>query len=84
MLTVEGVYKNGKIELLESVSADDQSKVLVTFLGNSDVSLSSLRIDETEAAELRDQLRTFEDWNDPELDVYNDYDNARKALDNGA
>jgi len=84
MLTVEGVYKNGKIELLESVSADDQSKILVTFLGNSDVSLSSLRIDETEAAELRDQLRTFEDWNDPELDVYNDYDNARKALDNGA
>ena len=30
MLTVEGIYKNGKVELLETVSDVKQGKVLVT------------------------------------------------------
>ncbi|MBX3288017.1 MAG: hypothetical protein KF855_01610 [Acidobacteria bacterium] len=84
MITVEGIYKNGRIELLESVSVDRQSKVLVTFLENSDVSLSAHGIDEEEAAELRNNLAAFEDWDDPAMDVYNDYDNARNALNGGA
>ena len=31
MLTAEGIYKDGKIELLETVSEVKQSKVLITF-----------------------------------------------------
>ncbi len=81
MLTVEGVYKNGKIELLEAVHGPVQAKVLVTFLENTDINLGTLGIDENGAAELRQKFAAFEDWNDPALDVYNDYDNAQAALE---
>ncbi|MBA4124679.1 MAG: hypothetical protein H0X72_19730 [Acidobacteria bacterium] len=81
MLTVEGIYKDGKIELLETVSEVKQSKVLITFLESSDVNLRTLGISKEEASELREKFATFEDWNDPSLDVYNDYDNAKSALD---
>ncbi len=80
MLTVEGIYKDGKIELLETVSEVKQAKVLVTFLENSDIDLQTLDINETQAKELREKFSSFEDWNDSSLDVYNDYDNAKSAL----
>lgn len=83
MITVEGVYKDGKVELLEAVSIEQQSRVLVTFLENSDIPLSALGIDEDEAAVLRHKMDTFEDWNEPTMDIYNDYDNARSALNGG-
>lgn len=81
MLTAEGIYKDGKIELLETVSEVKQSKVLITFLESSDVNLRTLGISKEEASELREKFATFEDWNDPALGVYNDYDNAKSALD---
>lgn len=81
MLTVEGIYKNGKIELLETVSEVKQSKVLVTFLDNNDIDLKTLGIEREEANELREKFASFEDWNDPALDIYNDYDNAKSSLD---
>lgn len=81
MLTVEGIFKDGRVELLESVSSPKQSKVLVTFLVGTDVELSSLSIDENDAAELRQKFETFDDWNDPAMDIYNDYDNAKSVLD---
>ncbi|MEO7674696.1 MAG: hypothetical protein ABIU09_11550 [Pyrinomonadaceae bacterium] len=84
MLTVKGVYKNGKVELLEAVPGPAQARVLVTFLENSDIDLRALGIDEIEAVELRDKFATFEDWNDPALDVYNNYDNAKSALEDRA
>lgn len=83
MITVEGVYKDGKVELLEAVSIEQQSRVLVTFLENSDIPLSALGIDDDEAAVLRHKMETFEDWNEPAMDIYNDYDNARSVLNGG-
>jgi hypothetical protein len=80
MLTVEGVYKNGKVELLQSLNSKKEAKVLVTFIENTDIDLQTLGIDENAASELRGKFATFEDWNDPKMDVYNDYDNARAAL----
>ena len=81
MLTVEGIYKEGKIELLETVTDVKQSKVLVTFIESGDIDLQTLGIDKAQAAELREKFASFEDWNDPALDIYNDYDNAKSALD---
>lgn len=81
MLTVEGIYIDGKIELLEAVTDVKQAKVLVTFIENSDINLRSLGIDEKQAGELREKFAAFEDWNDPALDIYNDYDNAKSVLD---
>lgn len=80
MLTVEGIYKDGKIELLEKVSDVGQAKVLITFLETGDIDLKTLGISENEAGELRAKFAAFEDWNDPALDVYNDYDNSKSAL----
>jgi hypothetical protein len=81
MLTVEGLYRNGMVELLQSVEDVKQARVLVTFIENSDLELSTLGIDRAEAVVLRETFATFEDWNDPEMDIYNDYDNAKAALD---
>lgn len=80
MLTVEGIYEDGKIELLETVSDVKKAKVLVTFLENNDLDLRTLGIDEQQAKELRGKFSTFDDWNDPSLDIYNDYENAKSAL----
>jgi len=81
MLTIEGIYKDGRIELLENVSQVKQSKVLITFLETSDVDLQTLGINEAEAGKLREKFAAFEDWNDSALDVYKDYDRAKSALD---
>jgi uncharacterized UPF0146 family protein len=81
MLTVEGIYKDGEVKLLETVSEVKQAKVLVTFLENGDVDLQTLDINEKQAKDLREKFSAFEDWNDPALDIYNDYDNAKSALD---
>jgi hypothetical protein len=81
MLTVEGIYKDGKVELLETVSHTDPSRVLVTFLENGDIALETLGIDQEDARDLRKTFESFEDWNDPALDIYNDYDNAKRSHD---
>lgn len=77
--TIEGVYHNGKIELVE-VPADvrDKTPVIVTFLEPKLIDLRSRGIDAAHAAELRARLATFaEDWDSPEMDIYNDYDAAK-------
>jgi hypothetical protein len=69
--SVEGVYRQGKIELLESPPADLEGKVIVTFLSNGSVDLAKLDIDEHQAADLRQRLKAFAaDWDQPEMDVY--------------
>ncbi len=71
MLTVEGTYKDGKVELAELPAQVNQSRVLVTFLESNGVDLRARGIDEAQAAELRARLKTFaEDWERPEADIY--------------
>ena len=74
--TVEGVYKNGKIDVAEvPESVPDGTRVIVTFLEPAGVDLRSVGIDEAQAADLRSRLSTFvEDWDDPSMDVYDEYD----------
>jgi hypothetical protein len=77
MLTIEGTYKNGKVELAKKPAQVNQSRVLVTFLESNGVDLRARGIDETQAVELRARLKTFtEDWERPEADIY-DKDPAR-------
>ena len=77
MLTIEGTYKNGKVELAEKPAQVNQSRVLVTFLESNGVDLRARGIDETQAVELRARLKTFtEDWERPEASIY-DKDPAR-------
>jgi hypothetical protein len=69
--SVEGIYREGRIELLESLPAALEGKVIVTFLSPGAVDLTERGIDERQAADLRQRLKTFaEDWDRPEMDVY--------------
>ena len=72
--SVKGVYKDGKIELLEQPADERPTQVIVTFLApDGAVELPQGGIDEQQAADLRARLRTFaEDWDRPEMDVYDD------------
>lgn len=69
--TVEGIYRDGKVELLETPTGLDETRVIVTFLAEGAVNLLERGIDETQATNLRAHLRTFaEDWEQPEMGVY--------------
>ena len=77
MLTIEGTYKDGKVEFASRPAQISQSRVLVTFLESGGADLRARGIDEAQAAELRARLNTFsEDWERPEADIY-DQDPAR-------
>ena len=69
--SIEGVYRDGRVELLESPPAHLDGKVIVTFLAAATVDLEERGIDQDQAADLRERLRAFgEDWDRPEMDVY--------------
>ncbi len=83
MLTsIEGVYRNGQIELVEQpTAANNNTRVIVTFLGGGHAELQARGIDQQQAADLRAQLAPFaEEWDSSEMDVYDDYDAAKTRL----
>lgn len=71
---VEGIYRQGKIELLETPPDVKEARVVVTFLPvEGTIDLRARGIGEAEAVELRSCWGTAaEDWDRPEMDVYND------------
>jgi len=69
--SIEGIYKHGKVELLETPEDVDEARVIVTFVPEGSVDLAEHGIDETDAANLRARLVTFaEDWERPEMGAY--------------
>ena len=70
--SVEGVYREGKVELLEPAPASSEARVIVTFLSaETEINLDERGIGPEQAANLRDRLKTFEhDWQRPEMDAY--------------
>jgi hypothetical protein len=80
--SIEGVYRQGKIELAEvPASVSDETHVIVTFLEFNWVDLRSRGIDEKRAADLRARYATFaEDWDSPEMSVYDNYASAKAKL----
>jgi hypothetical protein len=76
MLSVQGVYRNGKIELIEQpTNVRDETYVIVTFLERGWIDLRERGIDEEQAAELRSAMTAFaEDWDSPEMSIYDNYD----------
>ena len=83
MLTaIQGIYRDGKIQLTEAPrNVSDNTPVIVTFLTPGKIDLSVRGIDEAQAADLRTRLTTFaEEWDSPEMDVYDNYDAAKTNL----
>jgi hypothetical protein len=75
--TVEGIYRDGRIELLETPAEITEARVIVTFLpldqpvDSNGINLRERGINEAQAASLRARLKPFaEDWERPEMDVY--------------
>ena len=67
----EGIYKHGKVELLETPDDVEEARVIVTFVPEGSVDLADRGIDESDAANLRARLATFaEDWERPEMGAY--------------
>jgi len=83
MLTaIQGVYRSGKIHLTELPrNITDETPVVVTFLEDNRIDLQARGIGVTQAADLRLRLATFaEDWNTPEMEIYDNYDAAKANL----
>ncbi len=82
MLTsVKGTYRDGRVELHEAPDdVQEDTPVIVTFLNSNGIDLATHGISESEAAELKVALATFEDWNSPEMEIYDDYDAAKAKL----
>ena len=82
LTTIEGVYRDGKIEFSQIPhNVYDGTPVIVTFLSSDSVDLQERGIDRAQAAGLRAQLATFaEDWENPEMNVYDNYDEAKSKL----
>lgn len=80
--SIEGVYRDGKVELIERpADVQDETRVIVTFLEPVAVDLRARGIDAMQAAELRARLATFaEEWEAPEMNIYDDYDSAKASL----
>jgi hypothetical protein len=77
--SIEGVYKNGRVELLDEPAGIDEARVIVTFLpaaaseplASGEVDLRSRGISESDAAELRTRLGAFaEDWEHEDMHAY--------------
>lgn len=85
MLTIEGVYHNGTIDLSEPPPVEGDVTVLVTFLtlkpGQTSDETDPHQRDTSQAADLRRRLRTFtEEWDSPEMEVYDHYDAVKSTL----
>lgn len=80
--SIEGIYRNGKVELLElPVNVCDDTRVIITFLKSGPIDLRKRGVDESHAADLRARLSTFaEDWSSPEMDIYDDYDSFKSRI----
>lgn len=71
--SVEGVYRDGRVELLEPVPEGTTGRVIVTFMASPGVTveLAARAMDREQAADLRSRLAAFaEDWQRPEMDAY--------------
>jgi hypothetical protein len=69
--SIEGIYRDGKIELLEPAPCNASGRVIVTFLSSHAIDLAERGIDKQQAASLRQRLAAFAtDWDDPQMDVY--------------
>ncbi len=72
--SVEEIYRNGKVELLQPLDEAEGSRVIVTLVRPAEpVDLRQRGIDESQAADLRHRLTRFaEDWDRPEMAVYDE------------
>jgi hypothetical protein len=78
--TVEGIFRNGKVELLEKPANIDEARVIVTFLPGAIGPEGGPSFTPEEEADLRGKLAAWEeDWNAPGMEAYDDYETRRRG-----
>ena len=78
--TVEGVFRNGKVELLETPPNIPESRVIVTFLPPVTGPGGGPSYTPDEIADLRGKLAAWDqDWNAPGMEAYDDYETRRRG-----
>ena len=78
--TIEGVFRNGKVELLQSPENIQDARVIVTFLPEPIGSGESPTFTPEELADLQGKLAAWEeDWNAPGMEPYDDYEARRRG-----
>ena len=78
--TVEGVFRNGKVELLQAPENIHEARVIVTFLPDHIGSEGAPTFTPEELADLRGKLAAWEeDWNAPGMEAYDDYETRRRG-----
>ncbi len=72
LISIRGVYHDGKIELTEKVPDMKDAEVIVTFIPNgAGVNLYERGLKAEQILELRERLASFEeDWNAPGMEAY--------------
>jgi hypothetical protein len=71
--SVEGIYRDGKIELLELPLDIKETRVIVTFLPPDKEPAQPPRLTHEELADLRWRFAAWEeDWNAPGMEAYDD------------
>ena len=72
--SVEGIHRNGKVELVEPLAGAEGSRIIVIWVPPAEpVDLRERGIDESQAADLRRRLAPFaEDWDRPEMAAYDE------------
>lgn len=71
LTTLEGIYRNGRIQLREKPRGLGKTRVIVTFLPEAKVSTKRPKLTHKEAVELRAKLAAWEeDWNAPGMEAY--------------
>ena len=77
--TVEGVFRDGKVQLLEEPANIREARVIVTLLPEANEPPSETSFTPEEVAELRGKLAAWEeDWNTPGMEQYDDYEARRR------
>jgi hypothetical protein len=82
LISVEGVYRNGCVELTEDPNnIPEGTLVIVTFVKSNEIDLESQGINREQAEVLRANFATFsEDWDSLEMGIYDNYDAAKASL----
>jgi hypothetical protein len=82
LTTVEGVYRDGQIELKSLPrGVVNEAKVIVIFVSPDVVNLAAAGIERFQSKFLHNSLATFaDDWNNPEMSIYDNYDAAKSQI----
>jgi hypothetical protein len=77
-----GIYRQGYIKLQEKpCHLADETQVLVTLPDLQNIPLDNQEITPEQAQQLRQSLASFaEDWESPEMSIYDDYFNLYRNL----